>query len=86
MLDIETSISINSNGQLLYFQASIYIRALDKMGVFVDNFSYFSSNPYVVTPNLNRLDETAQMKGHHICYYAEITKITPNYHQILPLI
>ena len=28
------------------------------MGVFDDNFSYFSSKPYVVTPHLNRLIET----------------------------
>ena len=51
-----------------------------------DNFSYFSSKPYVVTPHLNRLDETVQMRGHNICFYAELTKIIPNYHQILPLI
>ena len=51
-----------------------------------DNFSYFSLKPYVVTPHLNRLDETVQMRGHTICFYAEFTKIIPNYHQILPLI
>ena len=50
-----------------------------------DNFSYFSSKPYVVTPHLNRLIETVQMRGHNICFYAELTKIIPNYHQILPL-
>ena len=27
-------------------------------GVFGDNFSYFSSKPYVMTPHLNRLVET----------------------------
>ena len=54
--------------------------------VFDDNFSYFSSKPYVVTPHLNRLMETVQMRGHNICFNAEITKIIPNYHQILPLI
>ena len=26
------------------------------------------------------------MRGHNICFYAELTKIIPNYHQILPLI
>ena len=51
-----------------------------------DNFSYCSSKPYVVTLHLNRLVETVQMRGHNICFYAEITKIIPNYHQIFPLI
>ena len=31
-------------------------------GVFDDNFSCFSSKPYVVTPHLNRLNETVQMR------------------------
>ena len=26
------------------------------------------------------------MRGHNICFYAELTKIIPNYHLILPLI
>ena len=51
-----------------------------------DNFSYFSLKPYVVTPHLNRLDETVQMRGHDIRFYAELTKTFPKYHQILPLI
>ena len=51
-----------------------------------DNFSYFSLEPYVVTPHLNRLNETVQMRGHNICFYAELTKIIPNYHQILLLL
>ena len=38
-------------------------------------FSYFSSKPYVVTPHLNRLIETVQLRGHNICCYAELTKI-----------
>ena len=46
---------------------------------------YFSSKPYVVTPHLNRLAETVQMRGHNICFYAKLTKIIPNYHQIPPL-
>ena len=33
-------------------------RALEKREYFDDNFSYFSLKPYVVTPHLNRLDET----------------------------
>ena len=53
-----------------------------------DNFSYFSSKPYVVTPHLNCLVETVQMRGLNICFNAELTKIKiiPNYHQIRPLI
>ena len=67
----------------------IRIRAPDKKGplmIMGDNFSYFSLKPYVVTPHLSRLDETIQMRGHNICFYAKLTKIIPNYHQILPLI
>ena len=41
-----------------------------------DNFSYFSSKTYVVTPHLNRLVETVQMRGHSICFYAELTKLS----------
>ena len=36
-----------------------------------------------MAPHLNRLIETVQMRGHNICFDAELTKITPNYHQIL---
>ena len=50
------------------------------MGVVDDNFSYFLLKPYVVTPHLNRLIETVQMRGHNICFYAELIKIIPNYH------
>ena len=46
----------------------------------------FSLKPYVVTPHLNRLNDTVQMRGHSVCFYAELTKIIINYHQILPLI
>ena len=49
-------------------------------------FNYFSLKPDVVTPHLNCLDETVQTSGHNICFNAELTKIIPNYHQILPLI
>ena len=48
-------------------------------------FSYFSLKPYVVTPHLNRLDETIQMRGHNICFYAELIKIITYYHQTFPL-
>ena len=51
-----------------------------------DNFSYFFFKPYVVAPLLNCLIETVQMRGHNIGFFAELTKIIPNYHQILPLI
>ena len=40
-------------------------------GVFEDIFSYFSSKPYVVTPYLNRLVETVQMRGHDICFFMQ---------------
>ena len=36
------------------------------------NFSYFSLKPYDVTTHLNHLDETVQMRGHNICFYAEL--------------
>ena len=37
-----------------------------------------------MTSHLNRLIETLQMRGHNIGFCAELTKIIPNYHQILP--
>ena len=36
----------------------------------------FSSKPYVVTPHLNRLVTTVQMRGHNIWFYAELTKLS----------
>ena len=39
----------------------------------------------VMTPHMNCL-ETVQMRGHNVGFYAELTKIIPNYYQILPLI
>ena len=33
-----------------------------------------------MTPNLN---ETVQMRGHNMWFYAELTKSIPHYHQIL---
>ena len=35
---------------------------------------------------LSLLVETVQMKGHNIWFYAEFTKIIPNYHYLLPFI
>ena len=43
-------------------------------------------NHIVVTPHLNHLVEMVQIRGHNICFFAELTKIIPYYHQILPLI
>ena len=46
-------------------------RALDKREYLViirDNFCLFCFEPYVVTPYLNRLDETVQMRGHNIWF------------------
>ena len=36
-----------------------------------------------VTPYLNCLENTVQMRGHNVCIYAELTKIIPKYHRIL---
>ena len=55
-------------------------------------FSYFSLKPYVVTPHLNHymtphlngLIETVQMRGHNIWFHAELIKMIPGYHQIPP--
>ena len=55
-------------------------------GVFDDNFSNFSLKSYVVTPHLNHLIETVQLRGHNIGLYTEFTKIITDYHQLLPLI
>ena len=42
-----------------------------------DNFSYFSFKPYVVTPHLNRLVETVQMRGLNICFYPDFCENYP---------
>ena len=55
-------------------------RALDKR-----EYLMIISKPYIVTPHLNHLVEMVQMKGYNIWYYAELTEIIPNYHQILAL-
>ena len=34
-----------------------------------------------MTPHLNGLVETVQMRGNNIYLYAELTKIIPNYHK-----
>ena len=45
-----------------------------KEGLIDDNFSYFLSKPYVVTPHLNCVIEMVQVRGYNICLYAELTK------------
>ena len=59
-------------------------RALDQRKYLM--IFFFSPKPYVVTPHLKGLIEAVQMRRHKICFYAELTKIIPKYHQILPLI
>ena len=49
-------------------------------------FLFFSLKPYVVTPHLNHLIEMLQMGVHNICFYADLIKVIPKYHQILLLI
>ena len=41
---------------------------------------------YDHSSELSRLVETVQMRDHNVWFYAELTKIIFNYHQILPLI
>ena len=70
-----------------YLAASFFgnfSRALDKRESLM--IIFLLSKPYVVTPHLNCLVNTVQMRGHSICFYTELIKIIPNYHQILPLI
>ena len=44
-----------------------------------NNFCQFCIKPYVVTPHLNRLNETVQMRGHNIWFRWEIRKIIIKY-------
>ena len=60
-----------------YYDCSFYsFRALDKRQYLMIFFLIFSTKPYVVTPHLNCLNETVQMRGHNIWFYAELTKIS----------
>ena len=43
-------------------------RALDKSEYLIINCENFSMKPYVVTPHLNRLTETVQIKGYNIWF------------------
>ena len=40
----------------------------------------FFIETFVVTPHLNRLVKMVQVRGHNICFYAELIKSIPNYH------
>ena len=62
----------------LRFTCACEKQSCRKEEVFDDNFSYFSSKPYVVTPHLNCPIEMVQIRGHNICFYAELTKIICN--------
>ena len=55
-------------------------RAVDKRKYLMIIF-LISLKPYVVTPHLNRLIETVQMRGHNIRFYAKLTKNFSYYHQ-----
>ena len=56
--------------------------ALDKRAYLViirDTFCYFCIKPYVVTPHLNHLDGTIQIRGRNIWFLREIRKIIITY-------
>ena len=61
-------------------------RALNKREYLKIIFLISHRNHNVVTPHLKLLIEMVQVKGHNICFYEELTKIIPNYHQILHFI
>ena len=42
-------------------------------------FLFFLSKPYVVTPHLNRLNKMVQMRGHYVCFYAELSSNISKY-------
>ena len=50
-----------------------------------DNFSYFSTKTYVVTPHYNRLDETVLTMGDKICFHGGMWLIIPKL-SLLPLL
>ena len=61
-ISYETPLSINRCTQ----KGQNCIVCLSECSRVKDNFSYFSLKHYVVTPYLNCLDETVQMRGHSI--------------------
>ena len=44
-----------------------------------DNFCDVCIKTYVVTPHLNRLDKTVQLRGHNIWFQSEIRKFITKY-------
>ena len=54
------------------------IGALNK-GSIRNNYSFSSLKPYVVTPHLNYLVETVQVKGHNICFKQKVSLIIIKY-------
>ena len=59
---------------------SIGTRALDKkenLVIIRDNFCQFCTKTYVVTPHMNCLDETVQMRGHNMSFQQGIRIIIP---------
>ena len=72
---------INSSFKLFKHNC-VQVRALDKQEYLViirDNFCLVYIKTYVVTPHLNRLIETVQMRGHNICFRSKIRKIIIKY-------
>ena len=67
----------------IHLKTYVVGRALDKREC-LTIFFIFSDKSYVVTPHLNSLVETVQMRSHNIRFYAELTKIIPYYQQIFP--
>ena len=46
----------------------------------------FSHQNHMLYPSSEPSHQDGSGEGHNICFYAELTKIIPNYHQILLLI
>ena len=65
---------------------SIVLDKREYLVIIRDNFVQILVKTYVVTPHLNRLDKTVQMRGHNIWFHSKIRKIIPNYQLIFSLI
>ena len=64
-------------------------RALDKREYLViirDNFCQFSTITFIMTPHLNRLNETVQMRVTTYSFEEKYKKITPQLSSNAPLI
>ena len=64
-------------------------RALDSreyLMIIIIFFLILIKTIYIMTPHLSRLVKTVQMRDHNLCFYAELPKSIPYYHEILPLI